>query len=166
MGIMRTASPLLVSRSSTAIGLTITAIAIAIILLASNFTIINAQQSQTSQPGEIENGTTTFQSTTDGFGVRVPEGWVIQDLNNTGSALLEESTQGYGILAQLCPEEEQQQGAAASLTNASGDGGNISSSSLSCEPSENGVIHIVRYPDLDTRLLANNVTFDDNMTTD
>src|SRR5215213_3066257 len=165
MGIIRTASPLLVSRFSTAIGLTVTSISISIILLASNFTIINAQQSQTSQPGEIENGT-TFQSTTDGFGVRVPEGWVIQDLNNTGSTLLEESTQGYGILAQLCPEEEQQQGAAASLTNASGDGGNISSSSLSCEPSENGVIHIVRYPDLDTRLLANNVTFDDNMTTD
>ena len=38
--------------------------------------------------------------------------------------------------------------------------------SLSCDPSENDVIHIVRYPDLDTRLLANNVTFDDNMTTD
>jgi hypothetical protein len=169
MGIMRIASPLLVPRSSTAIGLTVTAIAIAIILLASNFTIINAQQSMTSPPGEIDNGTTTFQSTTDSFGVRVPEGWVIQDLNNTGSALLEETRQGYGILAQLCPEEEQQQqqqGAAASLTNASGDGGNTLSSSLSCEPSENGVIHIVRYPDLDTRLLANNVTFDDNMTTD
>jgi hypothetical protein len=163
MGIMRIASPLLVSRSSTAIGLTVTAIAIAIILLASNFTIINAQQSLTSQPGEIDNGTTTFQSTTDSFGVQVPEGWVIHDLNNTGSALLEETRQGYGILAQLCPEEEQQQGAATSLTNASGDGGNTS---LSCEPSENGVIHIVRYPDLDTRLLANNVTFDDNMSTD
>jgi hypothetical protein len=164
MGIMRIASPLLVSRSSTAIGLTVTAIAIAIILLASNFTVINAQQSLTSQPGEIDNGTTTFQSTTDSFGVRVPEGWVIHDLNNTGSALLEETRQGYGILAQLCPEEEpQQQGAAASLTNASGDGGNTT---LSCEPSENDVIHIVRYPDLDTRLLANNVTFDDNMSTD
>src|SRR5215213_3191357 len=163
MGIMRIASPLLVSRSSTAIGLTVTAIAIAIILLASNFTITNAQQSLTSQPGEIDNETTTFQSTTDSFGVRVPEGWVIHDLNNTGSALLEETRQGYGILAQLCPEEEQQQGAATSLTNASGDGGNTS---LSCEPSENGVIHIVRYPDLDTRLLANNVTFDDNMSTD
>jgi len=171
MGIMRVVSPLLVSRPSTAMRLTVTAIAIAIILLASNFTIINAQQSLTSQPGEIENGTTTatvpttFQSTTDSFGVQVPEGWVIQDLNNTGSALLEETRQGYGILAQLCPEEEQQQqGAAAAtaspLTNASG--GNT----LSCEPSENDVIHIVRYPDLDTRLLANNVTFDDNMTTD
>ncbi len=33
----------------------------------------------------------------------VPQGWVIQDVNNTGSALLEETKKGYGILAQLCP---------------------------------------------------------------
>jgi hypothetical protein len=172
MGIMRVVSPLLVSRSSTARGLTVTAIAIAVILLASNFTIINAQQSLTSQPGEIENGTTTatvpttFQSTTDSFGVHVPEGWVIQDLNNTGSVLLEETRQGYGILARLCTEDQQQQqqpGVATASTNASG---SISDNTLSCDPSENDVIHIVRYPDLDTRLLANNVTFDDNMTTD
>ncbi|MCY1154725.1 MAG: hypothetical protein MOP49_36, partial [Nitrososphaera sp.] len=172
MGIMRVVSPLLVSRSSTARGLTVTAIAIAIILLASNFTIINAQQSLTSQPGEIENGTTTatvpttFQSTTDSFGVQVPEGWVIQDLNNTSSALLEETRQGYGILARLCTEDQQQQqqpGVATASTNASG---SISDNTPSCDPSENDVIHIVRYPDLDTRLLANNVTFDDNLTTD
>ena len=172
MGIMRVVSPLLVSRSSTARGLTVTAIAIAVILLASNFTIINAQQSLTSQPGEIENGTTTatvpttFQSTTDSFGVQVPEGWVIQDLNNTGSVLLEETRQGYGILARLCTEDQQQQqqpGVATASTNASD---SISDNTLSCDPSENDVIHIVRYPDLDTRLLANNVTFDDNMTTD
>ena len=172
MGIMRVVSPLLVSRSSTARGLTVTAIAIAVILLASNFTIINAQQSLTSQPGEIENGTatatvpTTFQSTTDSFGVQVPEGWVIQDLNNTGSVLLEETRQGYEILARLCTEDQQQQqqpGVATASTNASG---SISDNTPSCDPSENDVIHIVRYPDLDTRLLANNVTFDDNMTTD
>ncbi|MFL6492483.1 MAG: hypothetical protein ACJ70O_05235, partial [Nitrososphaera sp.] len=77
--------------------------------MASNFTITNAQQSLTSQPSVIENGTTTttFQSTNDSFSVQVPQGWVIQDLNNTGSALLEESTRGYGLLAQLCPEEQQ-----------------------------------------------------------
>src|ERR671910_1737839 len=111
MGIMRVVSPLLVSRSSTAMGLTVIAIAIAIILLASNFTIINAQQqSLTSQPSAIEDGTaagsTTFQSTTDSFRVQVPEGWAIRDLNNTGSVLLEETRQGYGILAQLCPDVE------------------------------------------------------------
>src|SRR5215211_9223395 len=90
------------------------AIATAVILLASNFTIINAQQSLTSQPSAIENGTTTtFQSTNDSFSIQVPDGWTIQDLNNTGSALLEETRRGYGVLAQLCTEEEEQQGAAA-----------------------------------------------------
>ena len=156
----------------TRIGLTAITAAIAVILLTVNFTIINAQQQEqaTSQPSAIEDGTaageTMFQSTADSFRVHVPEGWAIQDLNNTGSALLEETRQGYGILAQLCPEDQQQQqqpGVATASTNASG---SISENTLSCDPSENDVIHIVRYPDLDTRLLANNVTFDDNMTTD
>ncbi len=67
--------------------------AIAVILLAANFTMIDAQQQEqlTSQPGEIENSTTagtrTFQSTNDSFRVRVPQGWIIQDVNNTGSKL-------------------------------------------------------------------------------
>jgi hypothetical protein len=157
----------------THIRLTAITAAIAVILLTANFTIINAQQQEqaTSQPSAIEDGTaagaTIFQSTTDSFRVQVPEGWAIRDLNNTGSALLEETRQGYGILAQLCPEgeqqEQQQQGAAASLTNASR---GSSDNTLSCDPSESDVIHIVRYPDLDTRLLSNNVTFDDDMTTD
>jgi hypothetical protein len=61
-----------------------------------------------SQPAAIQS-TTLFQNIADGFRVHVPEGWVIQDMNNTGSILLDEATQGYGILAQLCPEEEEQQ---------------------------------------------------------
>src|SRR5215211_1146105 len=166
MGILGVSSPFLVSRSSTTIGLTLTAIAIAVILLASNFTIINAQQqSLTSQPGEIENGTTaaattTFQSTNDSFSIQVPDDWVIQDLNNTGSALLEESTRGYGILAQLCPdEEEQQQQQGAPLTNnASGGSTNSSGGITSCQEAQE-VIYIIRYPDLDTRIqAASNVT--------
>ena len=56
-----------------------------------------------------QNGTTLFQSTEDGIRLKVPEGWVINDVNNTGSTLSEESTQGYGILAQLCTEEEEEQ---------------------------------------------------------
>jgi hypothetical protein len=182
MGIMKIASPIWGSSSSTAMGLTVTAIAIAVILLASNFTVINAQQSLTSQPGEIENGATTtasaiptttaFQSTNDSFSIQVPDDWVIQDLNNSGSALLEETTRGYGILAQLCPEEEeqqQQQGAALPNTN-SGSTNSSSSNSTNnvCQGSEE-MIHIIRYPDLDTRIQpASNITTttNNNMTTD
>ena len=161
--------------SSTARGLTVTiAIAIAVILLASNFTITNAQQSLTSQRSAIENGittaATTFQSTNDSFSIRVPDGWVIQDLNNTGSALLNESSQGYGILAQLCPEEEQQ--GAPPTNNASG-GSSTDSTSNSCRGSQEEVIYIIRYPDLDTRIqAASNVTTttatsgNNNITTD
>ena len=88
------------------------AIAIAaIFILTSNITIINAQEF-IYQPGEVtQNGTiisTTilFENRNDSFRVQVPEGWTIDDLNNTGSALESELTQGYGILAELCPEEE------------------------------------------------------------
>jgi hypothetical protein len=140
----------------------VTAIAIAVMLLASNFTIINAQPQQvTSQPGEIENGTTTFQSTSDSFSIQVPSGWIIQDVDNAGPAQLEEVRQGYGILVQLCPEE--QQGAAAAASNASGGSTNtISNINASRCQGAQEVIHIIRYPDLDTRLSANNVTTTNN----
>jgi hypothetical protein len=114
-----------------------------------------------SQQPAIESTTTLFQSANDSFSVQVPQGWIIQDVDNTGSALSQEATQGYGILAQLCPEEEEeqeeQQGAApTTLPNLDGSGGEDMSS---CEGSENDVIHIVRYPDLDNRLQpTNNVT--------
>ena len=39
----------------------------------------------------------------------MPDGWAIQDVNNTGFTLGVEALQGYGILAQLCPEEEHPQ---------------------------------------------------------
>jgi hypothetical protein len=104
-----------------------------------------------NQPAAIQS-TTLFQSTNDSFSVQVPDGWIIQDVDNTGSALSEEVTQGYGILAQLCPEEEQQQ--APTLPDVGGGG-----DTFSCEESENYVIHIVRYPDLLTRIQpANNIT--------
>src|ERR687898_2084717 len=165
---MRTRLPLLVS---PAMAKALTAV-IAVILLASNFTIINAQQQGqqlTSQPGEIENRkttATTFQSTNDGFRVQVPQGWIIQDLNNTDSALSEEETQGYEMLAQLCSEEEQQQqgGGAVLSTNASG--GSTNSTSNSCQDAQGEVIHIIRYPNVETTIQeANNLTTNNNMTT-
>ncbi|HKY10324.1 MAG TPA: hypothetical protein VJL79_00275, partial [Nitrososphaera sp.] len=148
--------------ASSGMAIGVTAIAIAVMLLASNFTLINAQPQQvTSQPGEIENGTTTFQSTSDSFSIQVPSGWIIQDVDNAGPAQLEEVRQGYGILVQLCPEE--QQGAAAAASNASGGSTNtISNINASRCQGAQEVIHIIRYPDLDTRLSANNVTTTNN----
>jgi hypothetical protein len=144
----------------------ITAVAtIMIILLSANVTVTNAQQQQqeqqqlsTSQPSPTssltQNGTTAtttlFESTNDGFSVGVPEGWVIQDLNNTGFTLAAEVTEGYGILAQLCPAEEeeeegkqQQQGA---LNNDS------SSGSCQQQQAQEEKIHIIRYPNLGAKL--------------
>src|SRR5215207_6367820 len=54
--------------------------------------------SQQPAAAAIESTTTFFQSANDSFSVQVPPGWIIQDVNNTGSMLLEEATQGYGIL--------------------------------------------------------------------
>src|SRR5918995_5172712 len=104
-----------------------------------------------SQPAAIES-TRLFQSTNDSFSIQVPQGWIIQDVNNTGSELSEEATQEYDILAQLCPEEEQQ---ALTLPDVGGGGGDT----FSCEESKSEVIHIIRYHDSDNRLpAANNVT--------
>jgi hypothetical protein len=143
----------------------LTAAAIVIIHLAANVTITNAQQEQeqqqllTSQPtvsSATQNGTTAtmrlLESTNDNFIVQIPEGWVVQAVNNTGYALAAEVTQGYGILAQLCPEGEeegqQQQQQQGALTNATG-----SSISGSCKQQPQGeIIHIIRYPNLGARL--------------
>jgi PKD repeat protein len=133
------------------VGLISAVIAIAIILFAANVTIINAQQ-MTNQPSVSQNGTTFFQSTEDSFRLQVPDGWIINDVNNTGSTLSNESMQGYAILAQLCPQEEEQE---AALSNVSSRG----DTATSCQGSEGEIIHIVRYPDLDIRLqVPNNIT--------
>src|SRR5918997_2776081 len=56
------------------------------------------------QPAEDIQNATPFQSTNDSFSIDVPQGWIIHDVDNTGSSSLsEETVQGYGILAQLCP---------------------------------------------------------------
>src|ERR671918_181524 len=152
----------LVSPAMT-IGLISAVVAIAIIIFAANVPIINAQQ-MTNQPTVSQNGTTLFQSTEDSFRLQVPDGWVIQDVNNTGSTLSNESVQGYAILAQLCPQEEQEEEEQAALSNVSGRG----DTTTSCQGSEGDIIHIVRYPDLDTRLqVPNNITTNNgNLTID
>ena len=128
----------------------------AIILLTSNITTINAQQF-TNQTGEVtQNGTTTtatttlFESRNDSFRVQVPQGWVIDDVNNTGSTLESELTQGYGILAELCPEEEEgEQQQQQALTN---DSSSTSTCQQQQQQAQDQIIHIVRYPNLGTRL--------------
>ena len=162
-------SPTFPVSSASGLGLTL---AIAIILLASNFTIINAQPQQlTSQPTQFENGTTAaaatiFQSVNDSFSIQVPNGWITHDINNSASALSEETRLGYGLLAQLCSQEEQQQGAGAFSTNASESTSNNMDSNNNCQGDQEEIIHIIRYPDLGTRLLANNITTtNNNMTT-
>ena len=138
------------------------AAAIVIIHLAANVTITNAQQEQeqqqllTSQPATssvTQNRTTDtarlFESTSDNFRLRIPEGWVVRDVNNTGSVLAAEETQGYGILAQLCPAEGQEEGQQqGTTTNVNGSG---SSSSCTQQP-QGEIIHIIRFPNLGARL--------------
>src|SRR5215210_838449 len=125
---VRMFSPLSVS-SATASGLAVTAIAIAIILLASTVTITNAQQQEQlpSEPSAIEIRTIA-KNTKDSFRVQLPQGWAIHDANNTGSALIEEGLDGVGILAQLCPEEEQ----VAALPKAGGNTSISNNNSSSC----------------------------------
>jgi hypothetical protein len=109
-----------------------------------------------SRPAAIHS-TTFFQSTDDGFRVQVPDGWIIDAVDNTGSTLSEDSTQDYAMLAQLCPEEEQQE-----QPTVPGNGGADTSN---CQGSENDVIFIVRYHDLDDALqVGNNVATTNNNT--
>jgi hypothetical protein len=101
-----------------------------------------------------QNGTTAtarlFESAKDGFRVQLPEGWVIQDLNNTGFTLAAEVIEGYGILAQLCPAEEEEEGQQQQQQGAL----NNVSSSGSCQQrqAQEEKIHIIRYPNLGARL--------------
>src|SRR5215216_3211489 len=139
-----------------------TVVAIAIVFLTPNFTIItNAQQqhqqslptsSQSSLPPpssavtQSSGSSPTLLNKKDSFRVQLPERWVIQDINNTGFTLAAEAVQGYGILAELCPQQDEQ----SLSSNASG-----SSSSNryigSCQHAGQEVIHIIRYPNLGAR---------------
>ena len=108
------------------------------------------------QPATIET-TTPFQSIDGGFRLRVPHGWIIQDVDNAGSTLSEATARGYVLLAQLCPDEEEQRQGPPS-PNVGGDG-----EMFSCQLSENHVIHIVRYHDLASALQSgNNAAFTNN----
>jgi PKD repeat protein len=126
-----------------ALKIALAAVAIAIILLAANITITNAQQQQlTSQQAAITENPTLFQSARDSFRVQVPQGWVIHDVDNAGFILAAEVMEGYGILAQLCPEGQQAQQAA--FSNVSSGGAN----NRNCQQAREELVHILRYPNL------------------
>jgi PKD repeat protein len=126
---------------STSTAIVLMAAALIVILFDTNLTTIaNAQQQQqpSNQTAATENST-LFQSTTDNFRVQVPEGWIIHDVDNTGATLEAEVLEGYGVLAQLCPQDQQQAVPNAVANNSTG--------SL-CQGSEGDIVHILRYPDL------------------
>ena len=134
--------------------LTATAIAIAVILLGSNFTVISAQQQQlTTGTGGIEStaetAATLFQSTSDSFSIQVPNGWIVDDRNNTGFELSEEIRRGYGLLAQLCPEQEQ---GAQALSAGAASAANSTTSNNTCQGAQEEIVHVIRYPDLNMRI--------------
>ena len=132
---------------SPALKISLAAVAIAIILLAADITITNAQQQQlTSQQAAITQNPTLFQSARDSFRVQVPQGWIIHDVKNSGFILAAEVLEGYGILAQLCPEGQQAQQAA--FSNVSSGGANNGS----CQQAREELVHIIRYPNLGARL--------------
>ena len=83
--------------------ISLTAIAAAI-LFVPNVRIANAQQ-LTSIPAVIENG--TFQNTEDGIRLQVPEGWVVQDIDNLHLPnYLAADEAGFLLLAIICPQQE------------------------------------------------------------
>lgn len=94
-------SPLLVLLV-TAIGLA----AIAVVVFA-NAEIANAQQQEEDITTISEGTTTTFESIVDGFHVQAPNGWVIEDIDNTNFTLRRaEAELGYALIANICPQEQ------------------------------------------------------------
>jgi hypothetical protein len=139
---MRISSKLLIS---TSMAITLVMAACLAILFANNLTTTaNAQEEQqqlSNQTASIGNGT-LFESTMDNFRVQLPEGWIVHDINNTGSTLESEILRGYGVLAQLCQEEQQQ------VTPAVGGSDSDNTASGNCQGFEGNIVHILRYPNL------------------
>ena len=131
-----------------AIAWTTAAAAIAVICLVSNFTITGAQQQplQTGQQSSMPQSPTLLNSK-DSFRLKLPAGWVIQDINNTGFTLAAEVLQGYGLLAQVCPQQEGEQSISSNYNSS------MSNRYVgSCQHAGEEVIHIIRYPNLGARL--------------
>ena len=62
---------------------------------------------QQMQLHENRRTTTTFESKADGFRIKIPNGWIVDDINNTDPAMQErERLFGAGILAIFCPQAQ------------------------------------------------------------
>jgi hypothetical protein len=82
----------------------LTAIAAVVLFLAPDVGIASAQQ-LTSIPAVIQNG--TFQNTEDGYRMRVPDDWVVQDIDNLHLPNFRVANEaGFLILAIICPQQE------------------------------------------------------------
>ena len=82
----------------------LTAIAAVVLFLAPDVGIASAQQLP-SIPAVIQNG--TFQNTEDGFRMRVPDDWVVQDIDNLHLPNFRvANVAGFLILAIICPQQE------------------------------------------------------------
>jgi hypothetical protein len=96
-------------RSSPLLVLLVTAIGLAAITVVvfANAEIANAQQEEDDDITTISEGTTTFESIVDGFRLQVPNGWVIEDIDNTNFTLRRaEAELGYALIANICPQEQ------------------------------------------------------------
>jgi hypothetical protein len=58
-------------------------------------------------PSLVENNNNYYQNAMDGFRVQIPEGWVMDDIDNTGLAALAVGEQlGQELLAIVCPQDQ------------------------------------------------------------
>jgi len=151
--------------SSESVKTVTAAVAIAVIFMAPNIMGVSAQQQQlTSQHSASESGATAttatlFQSEHDNFKLQLPPGWVAQDFNNTGFTLGVEVSKGYGLLAQLCPSDDQPTAlpfSEGNLSSASSNGttpprDNNENNHNNCRGAQD-VINIVRFPNLGAKL--------------
>ncbi len=75
-----------------------------VLAFASSVVTADAQELP-SVPVVIKNG--TFENTGDGFRVQVPNGWVVQDIDNLHLPnFLTRNEAGFSILAIICPQQE------------------------------------------------------------
>jgi hypothetical protein len=89
---------------TSSIRLMLAAAILIISMAAATTTLVDGQQEEDNAAA-----TTTFQSIDDGFRIQVPNGWVVQDIDNTNVFWQRYEEQNVvGGLAYVCPQEETQ----------------------------------------------------------